>query len=42
MVRLFEDAPADGPPALLRDFSLFLEGEMQTVFFDWIAMYRIC
>jgi hypothetical protein len=42
MVRLFEDAPADGPPALLRDLSLFLEGEIQTVFFDWIAMYRIC
>jgi hypothetical protein len=41
MVRLFEHSPADGSPALLRDLSLFIEGEMQNVFFDWITLYRI-
>ncbi|KAI4680239.1 uncharacterized protein J4E88_006131 [Alternaria novae-zelandiae] len=42
VVRLFEDGPADGSPVLLRDLSLFIEGEMQNVYFDWISMYRIC
>ena len=42
VVRLFEDGPADGSPVLLRDLSLFIEGEMQNVYFNWISMYRIC
>jgi hypothetical protein len=41
VVRLFEDGPADGSPVLLRDLSLFIEGEMQNVYFDWISMYQI-
>jgi len=42
IVRLFEDVPAEGSPVLLRDLSLFIEGEMQNVYFDWISMYMIC
>ncbi|KAF2441426.1 hypothetical protein P171DRAFT_434127 [Karstenula rhodostoma CBS 690.94] len=41
-MRLFEDIPAQGPPVLLRDLSLFLEGELQEVLYDWVSLYRIC
>ncbi|KAF1976076.1 hypothetical protein BU23DRAFT_631418 [Bimuria novae-zelandiae CBS 107.79] len=40
--RFFEEVSQQGPSVLLRDFSLFVEGEMQNVYFDWLNMYRIC